>query len=412
MTDFYSGSPLDPDDLWFRDDFIDQLWDILQTENVILSAPRRTGKTSVMDHLAARPRHGFTAIPVFVQDLDHPSEFLLTLLDAFHARQPSLFRSLFYAASDWLRPLLDRFEGVEVPGFKVALREKLGPKPDAWKDFGDLNFFAVVRKSEQKLLFIVDEFPDLILNMARNHPELVSPFLAWHRGHCLRPRPRQDNIRWLLGGSVNLSSTLDSLGNIDLINQFRDVSLPILTRAQLQEFVQRMLSERNVPFDPQVPCAVAEVLGRPVPYFLQMITQNLYRLWRRERRELVVADVRDCFNELVISSAARDKLQHFYSRIQAYYTEPRRSAAYTLLAALSLSPNGLPRTTLQQKFEVVLEAAGIKEPEHRRKQLFNQLLRDLENDFYIAEVSAEAERDSLYDFSSGLLKAWWYKYYA
>lgn len=102
----------------------------------------------------------------------------------------------------------------------------------------------------------------------------------------------------------------------------------------------------------------------------------------------------------------------FYSRIQGYYTEPRRSAAYELLNALSLSPCGLSRNFLQQKFEGVLNAMGVTDPGHRRKQLFNQLLRDLENDFYIAEVSAESGQDNLYDFASGLLKAWWCKYYA
>ncbi len=412
MTDFYSGSPLDPDDLWFRDDFIDELWDLLRSENVILSAPRRTGKTSVMDHLAARPRHDFTTISVFVQDLDHPNEFLLTLLDAFHTRHPSVFRSVFHKTSDWLRPLLDRFASVEVPGFKVALREKLGPASDAWKNFGDAHFFSIVRQSPLKLLFIVDEFPDLLVNMAHNHPRLVSEFLAWYRGHCLRPGPRNDNIRWLLGGSVNLSSTLDALGDIDLINQFHNSSLPVLTRAQVEEFVQRMLSERQVPFQPQVPGAVADVLGRPVPYFLQMITQNLYRLWKREKRCLVPADVRTSFNDLVVSSAARDKLQHFYSRIQAYYTEPRRSAAYDLLAALSLSKNGLPRNRLWQRFETVLNASGITEPEHKRRQLFNRLLQDLENDFYIAEIADGRNQNPRYDFASGLLKAWWCKYYA
>jgi hypothetical protein len=72
MPDFYTGSPLDPEDLLFRDDFIDLLWGTLRTEHVLLTAPRRTGKTSVMDHLAAKPRSGYSAISVFVQDLDHP----------------------------------------------------------------------------------------------------------------------------------------------------------------------------------------------------------------------------------------------------------------------------------------------------------------------------------------------------
>ena len=410
MAEFYLGSPMEPEDLWFRDEFIDQLWETVSGEHVVLSAPRRTGKTSIMNHVAARPRNGFEPVSVFVQDLDHPNEFLLTLLDAFHSRNPRLFHSVFQSASGLVGKLLERVEQMEFGGLKLALRERLPAGPFGWKEFGDTEFFALMRRSPSKLLVIVDEFPDLLVNMARRHPEQVQPFLAWLRGHCMNPRPRQDNVRWLLGGSVNLSSTLDALRAIDLINAFHTAELPVLTASEVEEFVRRMLSERKVEFTTEVPGVVAELLGRPVPYFLQMITSNLYRLWKRDWRQLESNDVRDCFNDLIISSAARDKLQHFYSRIHQYYDEPKRSAAYQLLAMLSLSRDGLTRKSLQQKFAGVLHDQGVAEPAHQNQQLFNQLLRDLENDFYICELPSEAAKENRYDFASRLLKVWWKKY--
>lgn len=264
-----------------------------------------------------------------------------------------------------------------------------------------------MRKSKTKLLFIVDEFPDLILNMKRNHPELVRPFLGWFRGHCVSPHPKDDTVRWLLGGSVNLSSTLDSMGSIDLINALHDERLPVLTNSQVEEFVQRMLSDRKVEMDHKIPNEVSQQLGRPVPYFLQMLTLNLYRIWKREHRPLILPDVKTAFSELIVSSAARDKLQHFYSRIQQYYDEPKRSAAYEILAKLSLSQDDLAKSILQQEFDRVVHAGGLDLPEHERKRRFNQLLRDLENDFYVAEISEDK-----YDFASGVLKSWWRKYYA
>lgn len=296
---------------------------------------------------------------------------------------------------------------MELAGFKIALREQNARGRDEWKTLGDQEFFEQVRRSKVKLLFIVDEFPDLILNMKRNHPELVRPFLGWFRGHCINPRPKHDKVRWLLGGSVNLSSTLDAMGAIDLINALHDERLPVLSPSQVQEFVRRMLSDRRVEMDPAIPSEVAHRLGRPVPLFLQMITQDLYRIWRRERRTLTLDDVNAAFGELIVSSAARDKLQHYYSRIHQYYDEPKRSAAYGLLAKLSRSPVGLPRTMLKQEFDQVLQSQGDPSPDHDRKRLFNQLLRDLENDFYVAEASEDE-----YDFASGLLKDWWRKYYA
>jgi hypothetical protein len=62
-ADFYTGSIVPPEDLWFRDEFIEQLWEKLHTEHVLLTAPRRTGKTSVMNHLRERPQAGRLSHP-------------------------------------------------------------------------------------------------------------------------------------------------------------------------------------------------------------------------------------------------------------------------------------------------------------------------------------------------------------
>jgi uncharacterized protein len=407
IPDFYTGSPVDPEDLWFREDFVDLLWETLGTEHVLLTAARRTGKTSAMNHMADKPQDGYSAISVFVQDLDHPFEFLLTLLDAFQVKYPQPFRQIFESSSSWIGSVLGRIGEMEAIGFKIALREGNSKGRDDWRALGDHQFFEPVRRSKKKLLFIVDEFPDLILNMKQYHPELVRPFLSWFRGHCLNPSAKHDTVRWLLGGSVNLSSTLDAMGAIDLINALHDERLPVLSDSQVHEFVHRMLSDRGVAMDPAIPSEVANRLGRPVPLFLQMITQDLYRIWKRERRLLKVEDVNTAFGDLIVSSAARDKLQHYYSRINKYYDEPKRSAAYELLAKLSRSPIGLARESLKQEFDRVVQSLGDPMQDHERKRLFNQLLRDLENDFYVEETSAGE-----YGFASGLLKDWWKKYYA
>ena len=58
-------------------------------------------------------------------------------------------------------------------------------------------------------------------------------------------------------------------------------------------------------------------------------------------------------------------------------------------------------------FERILHEQGVHVTADQRKQAFNQLMRDLENDFYVAEV-----KGGVYDFASGLIKQWWNKYYA
>ena len=41
MPEFYTGTPVDADDLRFRDDFLAELWETLGTKHVLLTAPLR-----------------------------------------------------------------------------------------------------------------------------------------------------------------------------------------------------------------------------------------------------------------------------------------------------------------------------------------------------------------------------------
>ena len=88
-------------------------------------------------------------------------------------------------------------------------------------------------------------------------------------------------------------------------------------------------------------------------------------------------------------------------------SEPKRSAAYSLLSNISVCESGLQRETLLQEMERLLLEQDTQLPAHERKRTFNQLLLDLENDFYIVEGT-----EGSYDFACGVLKLWWRKYYA
>ena len=404
--EFYTGAPVDPVDLRFRVAFVAALWRTLRTGHVVLTAPRRTGKTSVMDYLRDHPENGFSVVSINVQDLTHPADFFQVLLDGFHDAHPDFVRDRLAAGWELVSGVLGRIDEVGVGSFKLALR---GSDPDwrtNWRQHGD-TFLAQARNAGVPILFIIDEFPDMLLNLSRDDGGLLREFLAWFRTQRQSPGPSRDSVRWLVGGSVNLAGTLDGLGLVDLINDFGDVSLPPLTAGDVETFVMEMLGGRDVPFDDDVPQRLIARLGRPIALFMQMATYDLYRMWKREKRQIVAADVDGVFDAMVVGSAARTRLQHFQSRINQYYVDPRRSIAHVLLGQVSMSTSGLRRATLLQETERALTELGVTLPAHERRQTFNRLMLDLENDFYIVEVG-----EGVYDFASGVLKSWWRKYHA
>jgi len=410
--EFYTGEPVEAADLWFRDAFIDIVWDKLRRQHVLISAPRRTGKTSVMNHLVEEPRDDFCVIYQNVQDLSHPADLFQTILDNFYEVNEELIHRLarggWKLISDATKAVRDSVDvSVSAGGFKMALRRTDPEWKANWKQHGE-DLLSALRKNGKPILLIVDELPDLILNMRDSGDSPVKEFLSWFRTQRQHPKPSDDVVRWLIGGSVNLASTLDELGQVDSINDLAVETLPVLTDDQVMEFVRRMLDSREVPFKKTVPKQVVNRLGRPIPLFLQLATQDLYRSWRAKPRDLTTKDVNTVFDGLVSSQAAQDKLQHYHSRIRLHYQEPKQSAAYAILGQLSQSSDkGIRRPTLQVEFERHLDAVGVAMNEPERRTQFNQLMRDLENDFYVVEVT-----EDYFDFASGLMKAWWKKYYA
>ena len=406
IPEFYTGAPVDPVDLRFRGTFLAELGQTLRTGHAVLTAPRRTGKTSVMDYLRDHPETGFSVVSINVQDLTHPADFFQVLLDGFHDAHPDFVRDQLAAGWGLLSGVLTRVDEIGVGGFKLALRRSDPGWRDNWRQHGD-KFLAQARNTGVPILFIIDEFPDMLLNLSREDETLLREFLAWFRTQRQNPAPARDSIRWLVGGSVNLAGTLDALGLVDLINDLEDISLPPLTDGDIETFVTDMLSRRGVPFDGDVPQRLIARLGRPIPLFMQMATQDLYRSWKREQRKIVATDVDAVFDAMIVGSAARTRLQHYQSRIRQYYAEPKRSLAHALLGQISVSDSGLRRATLLQEMERLLTELGVTLPTHERRKVFNQILLDLENDFYIVEVG-----EGVHDFASGVLKSWWRKYHA
>lgn len=409
MTDFYVGGIVAPPDLLYRDRFISQLWHTLRIEHVLLIGPRRTGKSSVMNHLRERPQKGWLVVFLNVQDLEYPAQLVQELIQKFYEQEPDYLQQFASAGWELLRRLYQaataRMSEVEVSGVKVVLRESDQDWNANWKKHAE-ELLHRIRSSHRNVLIILDELPDMLLNMTKRDSDEALDFMAWFRKQRDVPPPHQDPIRWLVGGSVNLPGTMDNLGRSDLLNNLHTAELPILTPDEVRDFVSRMLRERSVDFEEAVPSRVEEALGRPIPVFLQMATQELWRsVQRAKSMRATVADVAAVFKELSTGMAAQQQMQHYYSRIRKYYAEPQASLAYGLLRQLCNSgPRGLPRRALKvtcdKELSESLDSAA-------RDSLFNNLLQDLRNDFYIGEVT----REERYDFQSGLMKVWWKKCY-
>ena len=403
-TDFVVGGVARNDDYYFCRCFIDDLWVSLKKDNVLLLAPRRTGKTSAMYHLLDHPENGYRVIHLNVEDLESAAEFYLSLIDAINEHQPEYLKRL---ASSWdlIKDMGASLEEIGFMDFKIKLRRATEWKQD-WKERAQQLLEKVII-TDEPVLFIIDELPDMLSAMAERSPDELQEFLHQFRKMRLDPRGSA-KIRWLVGGSVNIRGTLDDLGLIKQINDLKTEILPTIQEPEVVAFVGMMLDERNVQYDTSLIPRICTLLGEPIPFFLQLFVQELFRYWRREKPDCLNAShAESVFQHALLGEAAHDKLQHYHSRIQLYYPQDDQEVAYLLLDALALAKTGISETGLFGQYQGQ-RLSQSKQPTARQMQrAFKRLLLRLESDFYISKQDS-----GCYGFNSFLLKTWWRKNWA
>jgi hypothetical protein len=403
-SEFVVGGVVRNDDYYFHKTFIRDVWDSLKKDNVLLLSPRRTGKTSVMYCMLDHPENDYRVIHLNAEDLETPAEFYLSLIDAINDHQPDYMKKL---SSSWevFKDIGNRLEEIGLMDFKIKLRKATNWEQH-WKELAQQLIEKVIT-ADESVLFIIDELPDMLSSMSENSPDQLKDFL--HQFRKIRISHKGNNkIRWMVGCSVNIRGTLDELGLIKQINDLKTESLPTIKEQEVVSFVSMMLDDREVHYDESLIPRIYELLGEPIPYFLQLFTQELFRYWRREKPDLLNASHADSvFQHALLGEAAHDKLQHYHSRIQLYYPQSDQEIAYILLDALSLSDTGISEKGLFSLYQKQQLEQSKQLSTRAMQQAFKRLLLRLESDFYISR-----QNDDCYGFNSFLLKTWWRKNWA
>jgi hypothetical protein len=401
VVDFVLGGPARGDDFCFRAAFLDALWDCLKKNNVLLVAPRRMGKTSVMYRLVDHPRNNHLVVYLSVDVFDNPGDFFINLIIAIKESQPDYFYGHLGVIWGLYKNILRQPRNIEPFEIKEALRKELDWSTH-WEDQAG-QLINGIRKLNQPILFIIDELPDMFLRMQKHSPNQLDAFLHWFR--VVREIPNCP-IRWVVGGSTNMIAALDKVGHTKLINDFYHMVLPPFSLKEVENFILKVFSEQAVKFDAKVIPRVQELLGQSIPFFLQLMTSELIARWKQDPdTALTKATVDEVFEKELLGLRMLGHLQHYHARIEVYFPEIDRDAVYDILSFLAIS-NGVPLKTLFARYVKFESKRPNPRDERQLMQSFSRMFLFLQIDFYVEDIG-----DRRYDFANRLIKSWWKKYY-
>lgn len=378
-------------DLWGRHHDVTHLSQLLSKGSVLMTGPRRHGKSSLMYALRDAPQTDTTVILLDVEWVETQEEFLTTmaaeLLAIDRVRQVvSCLQSVPSAFNRWICTVLDEIEfGVSNVGeMKIRLRERL-TTGDQWPHLAE-QMLGTLRGLAERVVLILDEFPIMVSNMLYRDEAAGLRFLRWFRTY--RQSSGTERLTFLLGGSTNIEPRLEALGAEIVFGDLQRFRIMPFSLEQARVFVNEILIEERINFHEGVPEEIVAICGTGVPYYLQVVLAECLAESRRSGRWLSVSDIRRVYEERVVGPMNRHLFSHYHTRLRLHYKNLEEAARVVLAALCTESKSSADLSN-------ALAIAG------HDPAVLERVLVLLEGDYYIFRTGHS------WRFSDGLLRDWW-----
>jgi len=383
------GKPVSDQNFFGRDRELAELQGITEREHVLLLAPRRVGKTSLLHALVKRVDRDTSAIGVYASVAAATTEiqFVQAVLNGIYTTPGGrkLKRGFVARALGLGRGV----KSVKFAGSGVDLETRTPP----WQEDAD-RAFATVVTSDRPLLILIDELPVLVLALANSDPSgaRVRAFLQWFRN--LRQHPAGANkLRFVLAGSIGLDNVTRRHRLTDTINDLRLWPLGPFEPPAAHEFLRQLADSYQMKLGAELCSAICKTAGWLIPFHLQVIFSVLREHARDSSPavEMLEAAIESLLDRRVYFS-------YWDERLHESLGAPSDAIARDLLALCARDPEGATSSamslTIAQRVPDVLERANT----------LKWIVDVLSNDGYLVE------QDGRWRFRSGLLRRYWVRH--
>ncbi|MDP2316584.1 MAG: hypothetical protein Q8P41_27065 [Pseudomonadota bacterium] len=384
------GRPVVGGNFYGRTRDVARLWARLETDHVLLTAPRRVGKTSLMYalHAGGAAREGWFGAVYFsaenaVDELDFVSKLYAEIAASPGCEHvASALKGRAWAST------LGEIAKVTAAGLALELRQAA---PTTWTVLAaDLEDAVQSLPPHGRLLVMVDELPVFLLRLLAIAPARAQDFLGWFRAFRQGRPERSDDVRWLLAGSIGLAPLARRQHWSKLINDLQPLTIDALAPEAADGLLSGLAERYDLQLTPEGKAAALERVGWPIPYFLQLLVGKLRDL---PPGPIEVDGVEAAFQRLLSVSSSKD-FAPWWERLHDELGPTDAAAARAILSACAADANGAPVATLAAA--VANHWTDADREEHR-----SALLETLEHDGYLANDEAR------WRFRSPLLRAAW-----
>lgn len=361
---------------------------IKQKEHLLLAAPRRTGKSSLLKNLERNPQKGYLIKYKSVQSVDSINEYFKQLYKLLLEDDSifSFYDRYFKKAKGAVKSFASRIRGLATDGIEIDPNEHV----DYYLECEQL--LKALPENFETLILLIDEFPDAVRNITNLDKAEAIRFLQLNRN--LRQELTYANLQFIYTGSIGLGNVVSKLNRLDLINDIINIEVPPLEKKEAMALISRLAlglkgEEESFEIEESVKTYILEKDSWLIPYYIQIIVDELFDFY--EAGKTITNDSIDTVIDKIIRDRYKyqDYFENWKTRLQQAFKKDEYRCALEVLNYIStnglIDYNTLYDISIKHKIDDLKTVTNV-----------------LEYDGYINKNSNKE-----YRFNSIILKEWW-----
>ena len=362
-----------------RTEIVNDIWIELEKGNYILiAAPRRVGKTSVMNHITETSRDGFKQIFNNVQGVKSENEFYEIL---YRLILSCLTKSI--QAKKWFGNYIKSKTITEIDingGVKFSNTEI-----DYLKEINDI--IPKIEQDGEIVVLLIDELPEVLFNLnkigkTQEAMGILKNLRRWRQGI------EYQKLRFVLAGSIGIHYVVSAIeGRTSDLNDLKTVYCNPLELNETNYYFDWATKNATIQYSEQLRKYLLDKILYFVPYFFNIMFDEIDNNARRAGNTTITEyDIDVAFNSVIRKN---DHFADWKKRLKNYMPKEDFEFVNDIL------------THIAHKGDISIQDIYNKAQKHNKSLDYMDFIFDLRHDGYISE------NEQKYTFISPFLKEFW-----
>ncbi len=378
-----TGNPVRGDNYFMREHLIKKAWVMIESGNhILIAAPRRVGKTSLMYYLLDNPQDNYRLMYIITESVNNENEFYRKILNA-------LLKTDHVKGSKKVVAFLES----HIPNIK-----KIGPEGIEFGVKEDYDYFDILSRilksiSEEnlKLIIMIDEFPETLENIVEDDGENAGRHFLQTNRELRQNLELSRAVQFIYTGSIGLENVVSRLNAVNTINDLDRLKLPPLTTDEAKRFISLLSANLQFQLSKAQIDYILQKIEWLIPFYIQLAISELRNLWRDESlHEINLQTIDRAFDQML---ERRNQFEHWHTRLRTSFKGDEYNFVKEVLNILS------------ENSEINSNEIHDLAVKHSQVVHYQDFIGSLVYDGYINNHDNPKE----YRFNSPILKTWWRK---